>query len=503
MRFWLVWMWSASIKTGTLTEGGVIFDSVRPLDTVAEAEGPEADSAEHTSWRASLPAGWNEALAWFGHDENANPTAAALTGGFPDASSASVSGIVPFSSALRFSAIEFKDSGAWSSGWLRRALLAKGTAERERALSWRRWVCARWFWRMRSAVVRNEKDEPIQKIPSDATPVLFVIFRENVRADAPEIVEYFHRQGVTLKVFSGDNPFTVAAAAKTAGMDTSAGAVDASTLPEDGPELAEAAATHNIFGRVSPEQKKNMVIALKERGHVVAMTGDGINDALALKHASLGIAMGNAAPATKAVSRLVLLDGKFSSLPAALEQGRQVITNIEMVANLFLTKTGFAILLGVLFSLFGLTFPFLPRQYSTADFLIVGASSFALTLLPNSRRYVPGFLRRVLNYTVPNSIIVVAMLLAVTFTARGMGVEDIRQIQTASFITLVMMGLWNLAAVARPFNRARVLLFGALLAVFFAALFVPILVEYHQFVTVLPHLLWTALGAGALGRRAD
>ena len=485
-------------KTGTLTEGGVIFDSVRPLDTVAEAEGPDADSAEHTSWRASLPTGWNEALSWFGHDENANPTAAALTGGFPQASSATVSGIVPFSSALRFSAIEFKDSGAWLLG-APEALLAKGTAERERAaelaaLGLRTMVLAH-----AAAVVRNEKGEPVQKIPADATPVLFVIFRENVRADAPEIVEYFHRQGVTLKVFSGDNPFTVAAAAKTAGMDTSAGAVDASTLPEDGPELAEAAATHNIFGRVSPEQKKNMVIALKERGHVVAMTGDGINDALALKHANLGIAMGNAAPATKAVSRLVLLDGKFSSLPAALEQGRQVITNIEMVANLFLTKTGFAILLGVVFGLFGWVFPFLPRQYSTADFLIVGASSFALTLLPNSRRYVPGFLRRVLNYTVPNSIIVVAMLLLVTAASLWMHIGDIRQVQTASFITLVMMGLWNLAAVARPLNRARVLLFGALLAVFFAALFVPILVEYHQFTEVAPHLLWTAIGAGALG----
>ena len=485
-------------KTGTLTEGGLIFDSVRPLTTAAVPEGPNAESAEHTSWRSSLPAGWSDALSWFGHDENANPTAAALTGGFPQVSSAVVSGIVPFSSALRFSAIEFEDSGAWLLG-APEALLAKGTPERERAaelaaLGLRTIVLAH-----ASAVMRNEKGEPIQKIPSDAVPVLFVIFRENVRADAPEIVDYFHRQGVTLKVFSGDNPFTVAAAAKIAGMDTSAGAVDASTLPEDGPELAEAALTHNIFGRVSPEQKKNMVIALKERGHVVAMTGDGINDALALKHASLGIAMGNAAPATKAVSRLVLMDGKFSSLPVALEQGRQVITNIEMVANLFLTKTGFAILLGLLFSIFGLTFPFLPRQYSTADFLIVGASSFALTLLPNSCRYVPGFLRRVLNYTVPNSIVVVAMLLGVTLAAHHMGIADIRQVQTASFITLVILGLWNLAAVARPLNRARVLLFAALLAIFFAVLFVPILADYHQFTDVVPHLLWIAVGAGVLG----
>ena len=231
------------------------------------------------------------------------------------------------------------------------------------------------------------------------------------------------------------------------------------------------------------------------------MTGDGINDALALKHANLGIAMGNAAPATKAVSRLVLTDGKFSSLPPALEQGRQVITNIEMVSNLFLTKTGFAILLGVVFSLVGLTFPFLPRQYSTADFLIVGASSFALTLLPNSRRYVPGFLKRVLNYTVPNSVFVVLMLLTVNLLGTYVlsPAPELRQLQTASFITLVMMGMWNLAAVARPFNKARVALYAALLAVFFAALLVPILVEYHQFMALSPQLLGISVAAGALG----
>lgn len=483
-------------KTGTLTEGGVIFDSVRPLNTPAHAEKPQ----ENNTWRKNLPEGWADALAWFGADENANPTAKALTGGFNTTLTTPASAVVPFSSALRFSAVEFPTTGAWLLG-APEALLEPDSAPHERAKELASLGLRTMILAHAPSVVRNDAGEPTQRIPDNATPLLFVIFRENVRVDAPQIVEYFTRQKVTLKVFSGDNPFTVRAAAKTAGMDINAGAIDASTLPEDGPELAQAAEKYNIFGRVSPEQKKNMVIALKERGHVVAMTGDGINDALALKHANLGIAMGNAAPATKAVSRLVLIDGKFSSLPAALEQGRQVIANIEMVANLFLTKTGFAILLGVAFGLLGLVFPFLPRQYSTADFLIVGASSFALALLPNSRRYVPGFLHRVLNYTVPNSVIVVFMLLVVNLAAMLVfrSETDLQQLQTASFITLVMMGLWNLAAVARPFNRARLLLFAALLAVFFAALLVPPLVWYHQFEAPNTVLLGLSIGAGTAG----
>src|SRR5699024_8623660 len=153
------------------------------------------------------------------------------------------------------------------------------------------------------------------------------------------------------------------------------------TLPESGPELVEAARTHAVFGRVSPEQKKNMVLGLREAGHVVAMTGDGINDALALKHADLGIAMGNAAPATKSVSRLVLLDGRFDRLPGVLAEGRKIIANIERVTNLFLTKTAFAILLGLTLGVLCWQFPFLPRQYSTADLLIVGGPAFFLTML--------------------------------------------------------------------------------------------------------------------------
>ncbi|MBN4844933.1 HAD-IC family P-type ATPase, partial [Staphylococcus sp. EG-SA-29] len=158
-------------------------------------------------------------------------------------------------------------------------------------------------------------------------------------------------------------------------------AVDASALPEEGPQLAEAVREHAVFGRVSPAQKRNMVRALQEDGHVVAMTGDGINDALALKHADLGIAMGNAAPATKAVSRLVLLDGQFSRLPAVLAEGRKIIANIERVTHLFLSKTAFAVLMGVTLGLLAWTFPFLPRQYSTADLLMLGGPTFVLTML--------------------------------------------------------------------------------------------------------------------------
>lgn len=466
-------------KTGTLTEGGVGFDSVQALD--------------------NAPAGWRQALAWFGADENANPTAAALSEEFTDVPAKKASGTIAFSSAQRFSAVELS-TGAWVLG-APEALLDAGTPERERASELaasglRTMVLAHTASLPRTADGKVLTDKP------KASPALLITFREQVREEAPETLQYFADQGISLKVFSGDNPQTVAAAAKLAGMNVDSGAIDASALPADGEELAQAALTHNVFGRVSPEQKKNMVLALQKAGHTVAMTGDGINDALALKHADLGIAMGNAAPATKAVSRLILLDGRFDRLPSVLAEGRKIIANIERVTNLFLTKTGFAIVLGVLLGLLCWQFPLLPRQYSTADLLMVGGPAFFLTMMNNTRRYVPGFLNRALHFAVPSAIIIALSLIVLNFVGRAeqvAGGASLTQLQTATLITLVMLGLWNLTTAVRPFDLKRAALVVAMYLGLALAVLVPISQWYHQFeLPSGPLLVWT-LVLGVLG----
>ncbi|MDT0189678.1 HAD-IC family P-type ATPase [Rothia terrae] len=466
-------------KTGTLTEGGVGFDSVQELD--------------------NAPAGWRQALAWFGADENANPTAAALGEEFTDAPAEKESGTIAFSSAQRFSAVELS-TGAWVLG-APEVLLEAGSDARARASELaasglRTMVLAHTASLPRTAEGKVLADKP------EATPALLITFREQVREEAPETLQYFADQGISLKVFSGDNPQTVAAAAKLAGMNVEGGAIDASELPNDGEELAQAALAHNVFGRVSPEQKKNMVLALQEAGHTVAMTGDGINDALALKHADLGIAMGNAAPATKAVSRLILLDGRFDRLPSVLAEGRQIIANIERVTNLFLTKTGFAIVLGVLLGLLCWQFPLLPRQYSTADLLIVGGPAFFLTMMHNTRRYVPGFLNRALHFAVPSAIIIAVLLIGLNFVGRAeelTGGTSLHQLQTATLITLVMLGLWTLTTAVRPFDAKRIALVLAMYLGLALAVLVPISQWYHQFELPTGSLLVWTLALGVLG----
>ncbi|MFW0120610.1 HAD-IC family P-type ATPase [Rothia sp. CCM 9419] len=475
-------------KTGTLTEGGVRFNELLPLSVQTSQD----DSS------SALSEAGQQALAWFGADENANPTAAALADGFRVVPSSPVRGVIAFSSALRFSAVEF-DTGAWVLG-APEALLEGGSAERERAQQLASSGLRTMVLAHASSLERDAKGEVVPRIPTALKPLCFVTFREQVRKEAPETLAYFRSQGIDLKVLSGDNPQTVAAAAKTAGMDVSAGAIDTSLLPDEGPELTEAVLNHAVFGRVNPQQKKNMVLALQEHGKTVAMTGDGINDALALKHADLGIAMGNAAPATKAVSRLVLLDGRFDRLPSVLDEGRKIIANIERVTNLFLSKTAFAILLGITLGILCWKFPFLPRQYSTADLLIVGGPAFFITMFPNTRKYVSGFLNRALHYAIPTAVIITTMLVSVNFLGRSLGsavVEE--QIQTATFITLTMIGIYNVTTVIRPLRSYRLAMVGLLYLGMVAAIHVPLLHEYHQFMMPPAELhLWSVV-LGVLG----
>lgn len=490
-------------KTGTLTEGGVRFDSVRSLTgQVLWAETGHQDAAD-----SRVKDGWAAALGWLGADQSANPTAAALKEPFAEAagtaapagaSTPAATGVLPFSSALRFSGVELAASGAWLLG-APEALLPTDSPARELAGDLAESGLRVLVLAHAPALTREPSGKVATRVPAGLEPQVLVIFREQVRSEAPETLAYFRSQGIDLKVFSGDNPRTVAAAAQAAGMDVTAGAVDASALPESGPELVDAARTHAVFGRVSPEQKKNMVLGLREAGHVVAMTGDGINDALALKHADLGIAMGNAAPATKAVSRLVLLDGRFDRLPGVLAEGRKIIANIERVTNLFLTKTAFAILLGLTLGVLCWNFPFLPRQYSTADLLIVGGPAFFLTMLPNTRRYVSGFLGRALHYALPAAIIITAVLVFVNGYGHSLAGVTRSEIQTATFIALVLMGIYNITTVVRPVRGVRLAIVAAMYAGLALVLLLPPSLWYHQFIIPSGAYLLATLASAFLG----
>lgn len=300
-------------------------------------------------------------------------------------------------------------------------------------------------------------------LPKDLTAALLVVLAEQVRPDAAQTLDYFKRQGVAVRVISGDNPVTVAAIAAHLGLRNPDGGepvgVDARTLPaiEDTQALADALEKHTVFGRVTPEQKRAFVNALKSRGHTVAMTGDGVNDALALKDADLGIAMGNAAPATKAVSRLVLLNSQFDALPSVVAEGRRVIANMERVASLFLTKTTWAALLAAVVAITGFVYPFLPRQLTIVSSLTIGIPAFVLALAPTNQRYRAGFLGRVLRLSVPAGVIVVVGVLCARLTLILMAANR-NQISSVCTLVLVAGGLWLLSLTARPWVWWRAVL---------------------------------------------
>ena len=267
--------------------------------------------------------------------------------------------------------------------------------------------------------------------------------------------------------------------------------MDARELPADITELAQVLENVDVLGRVLPDQKKAIVEALHAGEHVVAMTGDGVNDALAIKEADLGIAMGNAAPATKAVAQVVLVDSKFSHLPDVVARGRQVMANMERVASLFLVKTVYSALISLGVVLTQIPYPYLPRHITYIGALTIGMPAFILALAPNTRRYIPGFLKRVVTFALPGGIATaLSVLLAAWVLPPVMGwnvtgdAADLSALRATSAIILFAMGVFVLARVARPLNGWR----GVLVAVFAAAgvfgAFVPFVANF--FALILP-----------------
>ncbi|NYD66976.1 HAD-IC family P-type ATPase [Agromyces atrinae] len=453
-------------KTGTITTGDIRFDEAHPVSEVD---------------------GWQAVLAWNGAADDANATTQCLVTAYPVDDALPVAERIPFSSARKWSAVSFGGTPSMSTAgtWVLAApeMVFDETSDRwgvveragELAASGRRTLVL-----AHTVVALDADDVEHERFRGDLVPVVLLTFREEVRPDAKETLEYFAEQGVAVRIISGDNPETVAAIARDVGLDVPHG-VDARTLPTDVDELATVLAEHSVFGRVTPDQKKNIVVALKKAGHTVAMTGDGVNDALAIKEADIGIAMESGSAATKAVSRLVLLDGRFSRLPGVVAEGRQVIANIERVSMLFLTKTAYAVSLALVFGILLLEFPLLPRQFSVTDGLTIGIPAFFLALLPNAQKYVPGFLWRALSFSIPAGLIVAVCLTTLSLYGRNTGIDQ-SEVRTATTIVLGLIGIAVLAGLSWPFTIKKVLIVIGMIVGLAVVLYVPLSAQFFEFV---------------------
>jgi cation-transporting ATPase E len=431
-------------KTGTLTEGRLVVDAVDVLDESVQVESALGAIA------AADPA--------------RNSTMQAIAEAFPEPAGWMPTANVPFSSARKWSASEFGSSGSWYLGAPEMILpndtsvsrlVARAAGEGKRVL----------------LLAQSPGGLSGNQIPSDVRAVAVLSLSDRVRQDAADTLRYFAEQGVAAKVISGDHPDTVGAIAREVGIPGAEQVVDARTLPEDPVELARAVEENTVFGRVTPHQKRAMVGALQANGHVVAMTGDGVNDVLALKDSDIGIAMGSGSSASRAVSQLVLLDGTFDTLPDVVGEGRRVISNIERVANLFVTKTVYAFLLAVLVGIFARPFPFVPRHLTLVGTLTIGAPAFFLALAPTADRARAGFVTRVLRFAAP----VGALAALATYTAYELAIsEEIPLIEARTLATLVLVsvGLFALVINSRPLTPGRRFLIGVM-----GALFVLVLVR--------------------------
>lgn len=428
-------------KTGTLTENGM---RVSDLEAFGESEAAAV--------LAQLAA----------DDTRPNASMAAIAEAYADPPGWTATANAPFKSATKWSGSSYGEHGNWVIGAPDVLLDPESpeAAEAER-------IGSRGLRVLLLGSCDTAVDAP--NAPGTVTPVALVILEQRVRPDAKDTLEYFASQRVTVKVISGDNAKSVGAVAGTLGLHGET--LDARRLPEQTEEMADALDQYTTFGRVRPDQKRAMVHALQSRGHTVAMTGDGVNDVLALKDADIGVAMGSGSSASRAVAQIVLLDNKFATLPYVVAEGRRVIGNIERVSNLFLTKTVYSVLLAALVGIGGLTstlfgtdpllYPFQPIHVTIAAWFTIGIPAFILSLAPNHERAKPGFVRRVMTSALPAGVIVgvstfVSYLLA--YEGRGATAEQQTQASTTALITLLVASVWVLAVVARPYEWWRVAL---------------------------------------------
>lgn len=467
-------------KTGTLTEGSLALATVEVLVT------DPATPFDPGTVLAALGAA----------DDHPNPSLLAIANAHPDAPGWTLRDSVPFSSARKWSAADFGSDGAW---YLGAPDILLDHAEPGHALDRARDRVSHYATGGQRVLLLARSNDGLhgETLPEPIVPAALVVLDEQLRAAAPATVAYFGTQDVQVKVISGDSPVTVGAVAARVGVPGADHPIDARTLPEEQEALADVLEANSVFGRVTPQQKRAMVHALQSRGHTVAMTGDGVNDTLALKDADVGVAMGSGSAAARAVARFVLLDNDFSVFPSVVDEGRRVIANVERVANLFLTKTFYALAMAIAVGIGRFSFPFLPRHFTIISSLTIGVPGFFLALSQNQRRARPGFLARVLRFTIPaGAIAAVSTLTSFLLVKDELGTDQAR---TVAVITLFVVALWVLVILCRPFKAWKVALVAGMALAFVATLAVPGLRDYFDLPLPSAADVMTAVGVGACG----
>lgn len=436
-------------KTGTITEGKLNLEKIVPMGT---------HSIEDIE---------NILAAISGAFPSTNPTQQAILDKYSKCPNYKLKSNIPFSSARKWSGVEFENEGAWVLGAPEMILNDRYEEIREdvekEAQKGRRVLLL--------ASLNNES--LTEDLPENIDKAALLLIEDIIRKEAPGTLEYFRREGVEIKIISGDNPVTVAAVAKRAGVFNAESYIDARILPENQEELAEIIENNTVFGRVTPHQKKALVNALKSKGHTVGMTGDGVNDVLALKESDCGIAMASGSDAAKAVSQLVLLDSNFSALPEIVLEGRRMINNLENVSNLYLTKTVYSILLSLIFGIIALPYPMQPIQLSLIGAIAIGLPSFFLALGPNKDRVKSGFLERVLSVSIVNGCVITLAVVAMSIIGFIHRIP-VGQSRTLAVIIVGGISLVILTRVSYPLNGWKLGMVSAMIGIFSITFIFPI-----------------------------
>ena len=418
-------------KTGTITEGTL---KLVDIVSIGDKNKEEIDLVLSTLVH-NLP--------------SKNPTQLAILDNYKDNPGIEILEKVPFSSRRKWGGIILKDYGAWVMGapeilYGDRYEEVSETIEVEARKGKRVLVLAK----VNQDTLKNGITESIQD-------EAIILIEDVIRRSAPKAVEYFNEQGVMVKVISGDSPVTVSAVAIRAGIKDADRYIDARKLPTEMEALMPLVEKYTVFGRVTPHQKKEIVRALQKNNHTVAMTGDGVNDVLALKESDCGIAMANGSDATKAVAQLVLLNSDFGSLPKVVSEGRKQINNLERVAELYLSKTAFFLFLAIIFSVARLPYPIDPIQGALVGSCAIGIPSFFLAMLPFKGRVQGDFLKRILTACIPNGVIMGILVTVSYMLAHSWGTR-FHEASSVAVLVLVGVSLVILVKVSTPLNKFKV-----------------------------------------------